>query len=154
MSTLLLPFYEPLAMHVARNMRPSDREEVMATRYGDDPSALVEDIAQVPGFSWVALRDDEPCAVIGAQPLWPGVWSVYAFGTDRWRSVVLLLTRHVRRFMIPGLVDHGAHLAFCWSHAAHTEAHAWLKTLGAAEEAPLPAWGRGREDFVLFAWRR
>lgn len=154
MTTALLPFYAPLALHVAENMRAVDREEIYATRYGESPEDLVDEIATVPGFSWVALRDDEACAVIGARPMWPGVWGVYAFGTDRWKDVVLTLTKHVRRFMLPGLVGHGAHLAICWSHAKHREAHAWLTMLGARPEVSVPGFGRNREDFIMFAWRR
>lgn len=154
MSTALLPFDPDAALHVARNMREADRREIFATRYGDDPDPVVADLAQVPGFSWVAVRDGEPCAVIGARPIWPTVWGVYAFGTDRWRDVVISLTRHVRRFMVPAIEHAGARRAICYSHAEHREAHAWLRALGATEEIPHPAWGRNGEDFILFSWRR
>lgn len=139
-------------LHVAANMREWDRKEIFALRWGDEASDLANDVLRVPGFSWVAYADDVPAAVIGAMPMWPRVWSVFAFGTDDFPKVGLTLTKHVRRFMIPALQNQGAHRAQCHSIEGHEEAHRWLETLGAHTEPLIRGFGRNRENFIPFVW--
>lgn len=135
-------------------MRAIDREEVFATRFDDSADALAGDIMTVPQFTWVAWKDDEPVAVIGCRPMWPGVWCAFAFGTDRWPEVVLTLTKHIRRFMQPAL-ERSAHLLVAFVHEKHYKSQRWLVRLGAEPIAPvLDEWGRGRENFILYGWRR
>jgi hypothetical protein len=141
-------------LHVALNMRDRDREEIFATRFDDDCGAFADDIMAVPQFTWVAQKGGEPIAVIGGRPMWPGVWSLYAFGTDRWPEVALTLTKHVKRFMQPAL-ERMAHLGVAFCHEKHYKAQRWLVRLGAEPIAPiLDEWGRGREGFILYGWRR
>ena len=147
-------------LHIITNMREADRAEVHALRWHDPDTGEHDDVrfaaemGAVPGFSWVAYADDgEPVAVVGAHPVWPRVWTVFSFGTDRWKEVAILLTRHVRRHMIPGLVNAGAHLAFCFVADANAAARGWLGRMGAREEHPLRQWGQNREDFIFCAWR-
>lgn len=135
-------------------MRAADREEVFATRFDDGSEALAHDIMQVPQFVWVALKDGEPVAVIGARPMWPGVWCAFAFGTDRFDEVVLTLTKHVKQFMEPAL-ERVCHLLVAYCHERHYKAQRWLVRLGAEPIAPvLEHWGRERENFILYGWRR
>lgn len=148
----------PAVLHILERLRVRDADEIFALRYDDkadpDRAAYAADIMAVSGFSWVAsAADGEPVAVIGARPLWPGVWSLYAFGTDRWGEVLLGLTRHVRDFMIPGILNAGGHLGFCFAKADYADARRWLELLGGTAENTLKAWGKGREDFVMYAWR-
>lgn len=138
---------------IAERMRESDRTEIFATRWSSNPDELAAGVMQVDDFVWTARVDDEPVAVIGARPLWPNVWTVFAFGTDRWGEAALTLSKHVKRFMRPALVAHGVHLALCWSDRRHTDAHGWLKLLGAREEASIAGYGKHKEDFLMFAFR-
>lgn len=145
-------------LHVLHRLRPRDHSEIFALRF-DSPGApdldqYAAELLAVPGFSWMAhASDGEPVAIIGARPVWPGVWAVFAFGTDRWSEVMRLLTRHVLRFMQGALVRSGAHLAFCFAAAEHTDAREWLTRMGARAENTMTEWGRGREDYVMYAWR-
>jgi hypothetical protein len=150
---LVAPTLEAV-LFITQNMRASDRREIFATRFDDDPAQLAQDVMAVPQFTWVAQKDGEPIAVIGAKPMWPGVWSVFAFGTDRWGEVTLSLTKHVKRFMEPAL-ERVAHLAVAFCHERHYKAQRWLVRLGAEPIAPvLEEWGRERESFILYGWRR
>lgn len=144
---------EPALAYVARHMRAADRDEIFATRWGDDPNDLVQAALRGGSFAWVASLD-RPIAALGAIPMWNGVWSVWMFATDDFRRIRFGLTRFVVRDMIPALRAGGAHRAECRSLATHTEAHRWLEMLGATREATLRGYGRAGEDFELYVWRR
>lgn len=150
----------PLAVaavnHVAANMRAMDREEIFATQFGDDPMSITAACMAVPQFAWTAWREDEPIAVVGAVPMHPSVWSVYAFATDRFSEIAYPLTRFVKRGMIPSLASSGCRRAQCLSLASHKEAHDWLTYLGAEAtgQDAYRRYGRHGEDFILFVWRQ
>ena len=56
--------------------------------------------------------------------------------------------------MIPAL-EKMAHLAMAFCDARHYKAQRWLTRLGAEPIAPiLDEWGRERESFILYGWRR
>lgn len=141
-------------MHVAERLRAADKEEVFATHWDDNPAGLVARTIQAGDFQWVAELDGEPVASIGAMPVWPGVWQVWAFGTDDFTKVARTLTKHVKRFMYPALERTSAHRIQCFAMKSHTEACRWLEFLGAEAEATLPNFGRDRQEFVLYVWRR
>lgn len=144
---------EALRFIVSR-LRERDRAELFATRWDDDEAGFTESIFAVCGaMSWCWSWAGVPVSVMGACPLWPGVWSVWAFGTDDWPRVVLSMTKHARRYMMPALVKSGAHRAQCCALAKHEDARRWLSgALHARQESILPAYGRGKEDFVLYVW--
>lgn len=146
------PFEDML--QIARNLRARDREEIFATRYGNDPADLARDAVNTGAFRWGAYVDGRPVAAVGAVPRWPRVWSVWAYGTDEWPKVVITLTRHVRRFMIPAIFNSGCIRADCMALARHVDARRWLEYLGAVPEKVLDNWGKNGEKFVLYCWTR
>lgn len=137
---------------VTRRMRDVDRREIFATRWTDDPDDLASDLARLNEMSWSARLDGVPAGIWGASPIWPRVWVVFAFGTDDWPHVVLSMTKHIRRFIVPAIVRANAIRVSCASHAQHTEAHRWLTSLGATLEAEHPNMGKGGERFFTFVW--
>ena len=145
----------PAVQFITRNMREWDRAEIYAMRWGDDPDALAADMVAISQFGFV-MGVDRPIAMVGATPLWGGVWSVWAFATDEFRLIQIGLTKFIKRRIIPALYDAGAHRAQCWSIEGHTEAHAWLEFLSAVKQEGPPVKGLGRngEDFRLYAWSR
>jgi hypothetical protein len=143
---------EDHVFQVARNMREWDRKEIFACRWNDDPDEVAADVLRVPGFSWVAYHGETPAAVIGAMPMWPGVWNLFAFGTDEFPRVVITLSRHVLRFMIPAIKNQGGHRGQCHSIEGHDDAHRWLSSLGAKTEPMIRGFGRNRENFIPFVW--
>jgi hypothetical protein len=140
-------------LQVASNMREWDRREIYATRWNEDPSELVQDCMASGRFAWTAGLD-RPIAAIGATPMHPTLWGVWMFATDNFHQISISLTKFVRRVMMPALVDAGALRAECRSMEGHESAQRWLKVLGARDEGLIPEYGKGGEDFRLFAWRK
>jgi RimJ/RimL family protein N-acetyltransferase len=140
-------------LHICRNLRAADAEEIFAQRWTDDPDELaIEAATRWGSFSWVAGVDEEPIAAIGATPLWPGVWAAWMMGTDRFPEVGKQLTRWAARVMIPAVVDAGCHRAEARTLNSHHQAHAWMETLGAKRESVLRRHGRDQQDFYLYVW--
>ena len=140
-------------IHVCRNLRELSREEMYMTSEIEEPDLLAE---QMVGdrLQWVAYHDGKPAAVIGARQAHPGVWNLYGFGTDDYEHIMLEVTKHARRVMMPEVKATGAHRAQALSPADHVETHKWLRFLGAKEEARLGGFGKNGEDVLVFAWRR
>lgn len=152
----LKPLHDGDVLYVARNMRQADRDEIYATRRAESANNLVNDVMwaskQPDAFSVMACLGERPVAILGGVPFWPGVYDVWAFGTDEFHLVAFSLTKHIRRVMIPRLVERGCHRAHCRSLASHTVAHEWLRSFGFRPGLTLKAWGKNREDFLLFEW--
>lgn len=139
---------------IVHNMREWDRREVYAVSSTDDPGELVDHLlANMGKFAFIACHDDgEPVVAIGAVMGWPGFWSPWAIGTDRFAEIALPLTRFVRNEMIPAMKDLGFRRAECFSMVGHTESHRWLAACGGCAEYTSKSYGKNGEDFVLFAW--
>jgi hypothetical protein len=141
------------ALYVCRNMRASDLREASATSHDGEPEALAMSMIQSWGpFAFAALADDgTPVAVIGGTQQWPGVWTCWMLATDRFNEIGKVLTRWVKRAMIPQLIERGAHRIEAYSIDGHDTAHRWLRFCGAVQEARLRRYGRGGEDFLVFS---
>lgn len=133
------------AEFVVANMRACDRREIEATNWNLD--SLAEQVVMLREFAFFASHRGRPAAVIGAAPMWPGVWSVFAFGTDDFQRVGLRLTKFAARFIIPAIEGSGGHRMECASIDGHDEAHRWLESLGFHRECSMPRYGRGGETF-------
>lgn len=147
-----------LVRHVALHMRDGDYDEIAATSWADTRAELADDLA-ARYSAWcdtiyVAGRSDTPVAVFGWVPLWPGVWSLLMFATDQFQLVSQALTKFCCATAIPALDNAAASRVECYSHARHATAHRWLRFLGLKPEATLQGYGRGGEDFIVFAWSR
>jgi len=139
---------------VAANMRSSDRREIFATRFDENPELLAEEcLASFSLGAIIADKDGAPIAAIGAFEMWPGVWSVWMFATEGWPRVALSATRFVKRKLAPALRALGLHRAECRSSADHDSAHRWLRHLGAEIEAEYRDFGKNCETFIGFVWR-
>jgi hypothetical protein len=139
---------------VARAMRECDRREIFATRWDECPEGFARDC--VSGLSLgVVIANDAgvPIAVVGALEMWPGVWSVCMFATDRWLEVASSATRFVRERLMQALLRLGAHRAECRSAADHVTAHRWLEYLGARHESTHAGYGKQGEIFFGYSWR-
>jgi hypothetical protein len=140
--------------YVATHMRERDRREIFATMWGEDDEKLAYDltwrIANSGEFGWVC-GTTRPVAIVGALPVWPGVWNVFMFATDEFPAVALNLTKLIKMRMIPALKESG-HKVFCWSHEGHTQAHKWLEFFGMYKEATVKHYGKNRETFYLYSY--
>jgi hypothetical protein len=141
--------------HVARNMRQRDKDEIYATRWNEDPESLAKAVVSCDPFALVACSDDgEPVCVFGVHEMWPGVFSVFMFATDRWNEVSLSVTKHALRFMIPCVMSERFVRAECRSMSTHTQAHRWLETLGAYKESEHACYGKNGETFFTYVWTK
>lgn len=140
--------------YITERLRERDREEIFATRWDEDTARLAADTFNAGEFQWVAWVDGEPVASIGAAPVWPNVWQVWAYGTDNWHKAALTLTKHVKRFMIPALNENGAIRAQCYAMQKHEQACRWLERLGARPDATLDNYGGHGQTYVLYSWRQ
>lgn len=153
MITFERPTFEGLR-YICEHLRERDRAEIFATRYVETADALAADTLQCGDFQWMVCLDGVPVASIGAFPAVPNVWTVWAYGTDQWPRVVRALTKHVRRFMAPALMQTSAVRVHCFALKTHTEARNWLEALGARPEHELDNWGKNGQTFILYSWTR
>lgn len=138
---------------IARSMRAADHHEIFATRFDDDPVALVDDLMAGDPIGAILAADDAPVAALGATEMWPGNWSVWMFATDRWPLVARATTRLARTVLGPALRHLGGRRAECRSAAQHSQAHRWIRHLGGRVEAVYPAYGRAGETFIGFVFK-
>lgn len=138
---------------IVTHLRPRDREEIFALRWDDNEETFIDEMMALCGaMTWIWERDGVPVSVQGAVCSRPHVWEVFAFGTACWPRVVLDMTRHVKRFMIPALLRVGAHRVECRALLSHTDSRKWLTALGAKEAAILQRFGRNAETYVSYVW--
>jgi hypothetical protein len=132
-------------------MREWDRKEIYATRWTDQPEELARAcmVSQDLAFTvWL----DEPVSCFGALPIWPGVASVWCFGTERFNECGLFLTRFMQKHWIPLLKEAGFHRAQCASIEGHLDAQKWLEALGAERESTQKSFGKNKETFYVYRW--
>jgi hypothetical protein len=138
-------------LHVVRNMRSRDCDEIYNLRWDDNPFSVMNTVMARPDFSWVAWHEDRPIAVFGGMPRHPGVWSMFCFATDEFGKVALGLTRFARHTVVPTLFDKmGAHRLECESHEKHFTAHRWLGLMGANFEGVKRQYGKDGSDYFVF----
>jgi|TARA_Y100000310_G_scaffold250498_1_gene256737 hypothetical protein len=151
---LVGPVYSDLVF-IARRMRVLDAEEIFPLVSGGTPEDLAFQTLAVGGLARVALFDLEPVAAYGAHMSRPGIWQVWMFATDKWKSVGRAVTMDIRRRMMPEMLSEpSAVRAECWSMDGHDEAHRWLEVLGAIREATVEDYGPSRKVFHCYSWTR
>ena len=142
-------------LHVARNMRQRDFDEIVALNFADTREGLAEALANK-----FADRDDILCASDRGVPICVGGFlecrprtiMLLMFATDNFPYIGLGLTRFIRKQMFPRLIDAGVHRIEAISLAGYDEVHAWLRTLGLQPETgPLLNFGKNGEQFVQFS---
>jgi len=140
---------------IASNMRARDAEEIYGMRWDDDPEAVAYETRQAieMGTGRVFHHESEPVAVCGAVEIHPGVFSAFAYGTDRWRHVVKAVAVYSLLDLKPWCAERG-HRVECKSRWNHKTAHLWLESLGATMEGVLYKFGKDGADYYQFAWTR
>lgn len=150
--TLYKPTYESV-LHVAQNMRAADCEEIYPLLHDPSPEELARRVMSCPTFCWLAAAP-HPIAAFGMFEVRPRAWTAFAFATDDFPKVALEMTKFLVRKVKPFLFnDMGAVRIEAHSHPAHTQAHRWLKMLGAKAEID-PEYGPNGEPYVRFVMRR
>lgn len=140
------------ARYIARRLREGDRREAFALR-ATNPDDLAREVVEGyrDGVNWCAALE-RPIAMGGVAELWPGVWEGWMLATDEFPAIGLPMTKWIKATVMPALKKAGCHRWEVKSIATHDNAHRWLEVLGFEREAVLKAYGRGREDFVVYRW--
>jgi len=160
MKVQLVPVTQERMFYIAANLRARDAQEIFCTRWTEDPAALTDEMMYVVGrptsMSVIATFNGFPAAALGAAEPWPGLWEVWAFGTDDFDHVAFTLTKYTRRVLLPALLQRGVRRMQCRSMVGHTKAHDWLRSFGARQddERALKGWGKNGEDFIMFELHR
>ena len=154
--TDIRPISRSAVEFVCLNMRAIDRAEVFGLRGYDLPEAVANEtiFAAAWGRAGVAFHRGRPAAVVGVAPRWPGVWSAWAYGTEDFAKAALSVTRFALKDLKPFVLSRGGHRVEAASRIDHTEAHTWLRALGARDEGVLRGYGRDGADYVQFGWVR
>jgi hypothetical protein len=140
---------------ICMNMRECDKEELYALRTYDNPLQLAMDAhAAIRNLgrgriSWVKGR---PAAVGAFTEDYPGVWSVWMFGTDDFKAAAIPLLRWVRTEANEILTVCKGHRLHCDSIANHPDAHKMIQAMGGKQESVKRKLGKGGEDFICFVW--
>lgn len=148
-----VPVSEDRLRYVITHMRERDHKEIYALRFDEDPERFLASQMWIMGdMCRIWERNGVPVAVQGVIPAWPGVWHMFAYGTDEWPKVVLSMTRWAWGIVIPAM-SRMAHRVEARAMATHTESRRWIESFGAKQEAVLREYGKNREDFVLYVWK-
>jgi hypothetical protein len=137
------------ALEVCLNMRGSDREEVMATRWSDSPYDFAADCMRAPGSRFTAIYEGRPVMLGGVAMNQPGIGQAWMVGTDEIGNLGVEIA-HASKAIFSRLLEGHVHRIQAYSIATHQWAHSWLRKIGFVEAASLKQFGKRGEDFVLF----
>lgn len=145
------------ASYIAANMRAEDFREIACLWQNWETRALGACAIEtaVTGMVWSVWYDGQPAAAYGfshASAFDPDHWQAWAFGTDRFRRCVPAITRHLNS-LVP-VIERDCRRLQVLSLCGHDIAHSWIEGLGGRKEGVLKSYGRGNEDFCLYAWTR
>lgn len=145
------------ASYIAANMRPEDFREIACLWQHWDTRALGLCALEtaVPDMVWSVWYDGQPAAAFGfsrASAFDPEHWQAWAFGTERFKRCVPLMTRHI--LGLRSKIERDCRRLQVITHDGHDIAHRWIEALGATREGRLRSYGRGGEDFWIYAWVR
>lgn len=140
--------------YICLNMRERDRAEIFGMRSHDNALWLAAEVVRMAaeGRAVIAQHRGVPAGIAGANRLWPGCYTIWAFGTDRWPCVAVDLIRWARTDLKSWLLAGGAHRVQCESRSDHVDAHRLLERFGAERECVLRSYGRDGADYFLYAW--
>lgn len=136
------------------NMREVDQREIYGLRAHDDPLILAREVvlAATYGKAGIAEHRGRPCGIVGVSPLWPGVWTIWSFGTEDWPKAVIQMSRYGKKVLEPYIRARGAHRLQCESRFDHHEAHRWLTAMGAKADGLMEGYGRDGAAYIMFSW--
>lgn len=144
---------------ICQNLRAMDAEEVYNIRPHDSWRKLAHEswyLIRDKGRGAVAWHKGRPAGVIAYTQIgWPGVWEVWAFGTNDFKAVAIDLLRWGRKEAVVILDEIGGHRCQCDSRVGHDEAHTMIKALGGRPEGlPMQGYGKDGSSYQRFVWLR
>jgi hypothetical protein len=153
MTIRIEPATLPTLQHIAERLRDVDRQELLATGSEAHVLQLPRRVMTHHVSAFVAIDSERgPVAAWGLLELWPGVGAAFAFGTDGWGLALRAMTKHVREFMIPMVIDAGYHRIEAKALAHRRDVERWVSLFGATPEGLLRSAGKRGEDLVQYRW--
>lgn len=150
MAVLIKPAVFRDASFITANLRAVDRVELFCQ--------LPDNITTIElawglihsGDAFIAYRKNEPVFLFGTSAITPTCYSVWGAGTDETRKVIPEVTRYLMQEHIEKRIAEGARTMEARSLASHTEAHGWMKMVGATQLGEPFEYGNHGEQFVLY----
>lgn len=138
------------ASFITANLREIDRLEAFCQLPDDAGTIQLAAWLLYSGDAFVAYLDDEPVFMFGTSPMSSTCYNVWGLGTDRTTRVIPAVTRYLMTTHIEKRIAQGARTMEARSLASHTEAHGWMRGVGATQLGEPFEYGKGGEHFVLF----
>lgn len=139
--------------YIAANMCQEDKDEIYSQLADESPEyvALVADQTS-PEWKYCAWLDGNPVLAFGLAPVHPTMCIAWAWGTKRKVRAFPEATRFMLETVKKQAIAGGIKRIQADSAEAHTNAHRWLKRLGAKVESEMPFFGKNGETFLKFVW--
>lgn len=102
------------------------------------------------GDAFIAYKNDAPVFLFGTSPISVCCYSVWGLGTEETTRVIPAVTRYLMTTHIEKRIAEGARTMEARSLASHTEAHGWMKMVGATQLGEPFEYGKHGEHFVLY----
>lgn len=102
------------------------------------------------GDAFIAYKGEQPVFLFGTSAIHPTCYSVWGLGTEGTTRVIPEVTRYLMTTHIEKRIAEGARTMEARSLLAHTEAHGWMRGVGATQLGEPFEYGKGGEAFVLF----
>lgn len=147
--------------YICLNLREQDKAEIYGMRGHDNALQLaMESHAYIKnnGRGVVAWWNGKPCAIAAMSEDWPGVWSIWMFGTDDFKSGAIELLRWFRKEANDILTVCKGHRIQCDSMASYEEAHKMIEAMGGRKEHVFRHYGRAKDDgsepddYIRYVW--
>jgi len=138
--------------YIAANIRPEDWREIACQLSEEVTPTDVAAWSLTGREAWVATVRGQPVAAFGVHDATNArnVLMIWAWGTPKMWRAVPEMTRFIRE-RVEVWITEGVTRVEARSIEGHGSAHRWMRALG-GESEPLPGWGKGGEDFLLFWW--
>lgn len=140
---------------ICLNMREQDKAEIFGLLQHDNAMRLAYEVthyARNSGRGKVAWYDGKPAALFAFVEIRTGVWEIWMFGTDAFKSVALDLMRWCRKEANEILTHSKGHRLQAMSRAGYDEAHKLIRAMGGVEECRHKRYGKDGADYICFTW--
>lgn len=138
------------ASYITANLRAVDKVEAFCQL--PDAATTIELAWWLihSGDAFIAYRKNEPVFLFGTSPQTASCYNVWGLGTDDTRKVIPEVTRYLMTTHIEKRIAEGARTMEARSLVSHTEAHGWMRMVGAEQHGEPFEYGKHGEQFVLY----
>lgn len=141
--------------YIVLNMREADWVEISNLLPHDSKLQFAHEAGhaiRTQGRGVIAWHDAKPAGLAAFTENRPGVWQVWMFGTNAFRSVAFELMRWVRTEANDILQHCKGHRLQCESRSGYDEAHKMIRALGGELEFTMRRFGKDESDYHVFVW--